>query len=282
MSTKIPQPKPPANYGLLPYQSAFATNPARFKIGLWARQTGKDHTATFEAVVDSIRHPGIKWIIVAAGERQALETLAKAKEWAETLHLRIADYNEEKLAPSARMQSAEIKWANGSRMLALPTKPQTIRGYSGNLILTEFAFHDDPDAVWSAIYPSINNSLRGGVKKLRIISTPNGLSNKFADLWLNDVTGIYSKSKLTIHDAIAGGLPLNAAELQAGLSDPDIWSQEYLCEFMDSSTVMFPYDLIQPANPNKRPSRLSLLLTLLLSLKPASSSPASISAANII
>ena len=184
-NTKIPQPKPPANYGLLPYQSAFATNSARFKIGLWARHTGKDHTATFEAVVDSIRNPGIKWIIVAAGERQALETLAKAKEWAETLHLRIADYNEEKLGPSARMQSAEIKWSNGSRMLALPTKPQTIRGFDGNLILTEFAFHDDPDAVWSAIYPSINNSMRGGVKKLRIISTPNGLNNKFADLWLN-------------------------------------------------------------------------------------------------
>ena len=36
--------------GLLPYQSAFAANPARFKIGLWARQTGKDHTATAEAV----------------------------------------------------------------------------------------------------------------------------------------------------------------------------------------------------------------------------------------
>src|ERR1051325_10979104 len=179
---------------------------------------------------------------------------------------------------------AEIKWANGSRMLALPTKPQTIRGYSGNLILTEFAFHDDPDAVWSAIYPSINNPLRGGVKKLRIISTPNGLNNKFADLWLNTPgtaaplnlnpnrnllaalrgedtgegcsssqfpllppvpPGVYSKSKLTIHDAIAGGLPLNAAELQAGLNDPEIWSQEYLCEFMDSSTVMFPYDLIQ-------------------------------------
>ena len=28
---------------LLPYQSAFAANTTRFKIGLWARQTGKDH-----------------------------------------------------------------------------------------------------------------------------------------------------------------------------------------------------------------------------------------------
>src|SRR6476620_2558676 len=35
----------------------------------------------------------------------------------------------------------------------------------------------------SRFYPSISNPLRGGQKKLRIISTPNGLSNKFADLW---------------------------------------------------------------------------------------------------
>src|SRR5438045_189218 len=112
--------KPPDNYGLLPYQSAFAANKARFKIGLWARQTGKDHTCTFEAVVDSIRNPGTFWIIVAAGERQARESLAKAKEWAETLRLQIADYNEERVSPAARMHSAEIRWANGSRLLALP------------------------------------------------------------------------------------------------------------------------------------------------------------------
>src|SRR4029079_13304493 len=54
----------------------------------------------------------------------------------------------------------------------------------------------------------------------------------------------YFKSKITLYDAIADGLPLNAAELQAGLNDPDAWSQEYLCEFMDTSSVLFPYDLI--------------------------------------
>jgi phage FluMu gp28-like protein len=57
---------------------------------------------------------------------------------------------------------------------------------------------------------------------------------------------LYFKSRVTIHDAIASGLPLDPAELQAGLNDPEAWSQEYLCEFMDSSTVMFPYDLIAP------------------------------------
>lgn len=303
----------PSTFGLLPYQAAFAANPSRFKIGLWARQTGKDHTATFEAVVDSIRNPGTLWIIVAAGERQALESLAKAKEWAAKLKLRIEHYSEEKPNPAARMQSAEIRWSNGSRLLALPANPQTIRGYSANLILTEFAFHENPDAIWRAIYPSISNPLRGGLKKLRIISTPNGLNNKFAQLWhntpnpyssaalslagqpstspatpgltlpalpeerdslievpprnpsllahpkLRPSTTAYHKSKITIHDAIASGLPLDAGELQAGLNDDDAWSQEYLCEFTDSATVMFPYDLIAPCESADASESFNLL-----------------------
>jgi len=65
---------------LLPYQAAFAANSSRFKIGLWARQTGKDHTASAEAVLDCMQNPGATWIIVAASERQALESLAKAKD----------------------------------------------------------------------------------------------------------------------------------------------------------------------------------------------------------
>jgi hypothetical protein len=53
------------------YQGDFAANTVRFKIGLWAPQTGKDHTATAEVVVDCLENPGATWIIVAASERQA-------------------------------------------------------------------------------------------------------------------------------------------------------------------------------------------------------------------
>ena len=132
---------------LLPYQAAFAANTARFKIGLWARQTGKDHTATAEAVLDCLAHPGTTWIIVAASERQAIESLAKAKEWAVILKFAIDQYNE---APGnvpysvARTATTEIKWSNGSRLIALPANAPTIRGYSAHLILTEFAFHENP------------------------------------------------------------------------------------------------------------------------------------------
>jgi phage FluMu gp28-like protein len=269
---------------LLPYQSAFAANKSRFKIGLWARQTGKDFTCAAEAVFDCIRNPKTNWLIVAAGERQAIESLEKAKEWAEHLKFDIENYSVSSGTSLHRNASAEIKFYNGSRIIALPAKLETIRGYSANVILTEFAFHENPDAIWRAIYPSISNPLRGGPKKLRIISTPNGLSNKFADLWFNTQTfsesssqtlsngsvdpapdlrssrreealnnsairiphsAMYFKSRLTIHDAIARGLPLDPAELRAGLNDEDAWSQEYLCEFTDNSKILLPYDLIE-------------------------------------
>jgi phage FluMu gp28-like protein len=114
--------------------------------------------------------------------------------------------------------------------------------------------------------------LRGGQKKLRIISTPNGLANKFAELWFNTAgksqqevkekrerrassrssslppvqnSGLYFKSKVTVHEAIANGLPLDVEELRTGLNDEDAWAQEYLCEFTDDSKILFPYDLIE-------------------------------------
>jgi phage FluMu gp28-like protein len=50
---------------------------------------------------------------------------------------------------------------------------------------------------------------------------------------------------ITVHDAIALSLPLDVAELQAGFNDPEAWTQEYLCQFADNSTVLLPYDLIE-------------------------------------
>src|ERR1051326_4608241 len=78
---------------LLPYQAAFAANKSRFKIGLWARQTGKDFTCAAEAVFDCSNNPNTEWVIVAAGERQALESLEKAKQWAEQLKFNIEEFS---------------------------------------------------------------------------------------------------------------------------------------------------------------------------------------------
>jgi hypothetical protein len=69
IASAIHGPRSAINLGLLPYQADRgaplhtaqhpAANPSRFQIGLSARQTGNDHTATFEAVVDSIHNQAV-------------------------------------------------------------------------------------------------------------------------------------------------------------------------------------------------------------------------------
>jgi len=169
--------------------------------------------------------------------------MGKAKQWAEAFALAVDSYEETRATAQAVINRAEIVFSNRSRLVAIPANPNTARGYSANLILDEFAFHDQPAEIWRAIYPSISNPLRGQ-KKLRIVSTPNGRANMFYELWTKN--SHYSKHKVTIYDAVADGLPVNVEELKAGIDDPDAWAQEYLCEFLDAGGVLLPYELIAP------------------------------------
>jgi phage FluMu gp28-like protein len=125
----------------------------------------------------------------------------------------------------------------------LPARKETIRGYSANLILTEFAFHEDPEGIWRAIFPSVSNGLRGGPKKVRIISTPNGQGNYFHELWLN--SKVFARHRVTIHDAVGAGLPMDPEALRAAMPDAESWAQEYECQFADQSSVLLPYELIE-------------------------------------
>ena len=225
---------------LLPYQRKWVNDEARFKIGLWARQTGKSLSCMGEAVRDCFTRKTM-WVILSAGERQALEAMEKAKDWTAAYKFAIEDYVERRDQAESLIKSAEIHYGNGSRIVALPANPATARGYSANLILDEFAFHEQSEAIWRAIYPSISNPLSGD-KKLRIVSTANGRANKFYDLWTKNLK--YSHHKITIQDAVAQGLPVNIDELKEGLDDPTGWAQEYECEFTDAGGVLLPYELI--------------------------------------
>jgi len=228
----------------MPYQRKWVEDAARFKIGMWSRQTGKSFATACEAVLDCAPQPkgnSDLWVVLSAGERQALEWMEKAKKWTEAVKATVDSYEELRSSANALLSRAEIRFANGARIVAIPANPDTARGYSANLVLDEFAIHEKPFEIWAAIYPSITNPL-SGEKKLRIVSTPKGRGNKFADLWEHNDK--YSKHKVTIEDAVRMGLPVNLEELKAGVDDPDIWAQEYMCEFIDNSSVLLPYEML--------------------------------------
>ena len=201
---------PPA-LQLYPYQRAWVQDDSRFKIAMFARQCGKTFTSTLEIALDVVRAEAAgkrsRWVILSRGERQAREAMNEGVK----LHLRAmaAGFKEYEVPFDANIKALEVELPGGSRITALPANPDTARGFSANVLLDEFAFHQDSRAIWKALFPVIS---KPGLK-LRVISTPNGKGNKFYDL-MTGKDDAWSRHITTIHQAVADGLPRNIDELR--------------------------------------------------------------------
>jgi len=221
---------------MLPYQQRWVADDSRFKIWLKSRQIGGSLGSAFEAVASCVDKPNTDWVVLSAGQRQSEEWMLKGNRVARV----VSDAMD---LPKPDCRTSEVRFTNGSRILALPANPDTVRGYSANLVLDEFAFHERPDRIYEAIYPAISNPLRGELK-LRIISTPAGRNSKFYEIWNKSEEMNFVRHKTTIHSAIEEGLPMDVEALKIGLDDPEAWEQEYECEFVDATNVLLPYTLI--------------------------------------
>ena len=226
---------------LYPYQVRWLKDPSRFKIGMFARQTGKTFTTTLEITDDCIDvdlHGGrTRWIILSRGERQALEAMNEGIR----PHMQAYGMAAELLEYDLKLddtthRAAEVVLPNGSRITALPANPDTARGFSANTFLDEFAYHKDSRAIWGALFPVIS---KPGLK-LRVTSTPNGRNNKFFELW-NSADTTWSRHRVDIEEAVADGLPRDLVELRAAAGDEDLWRQEFLLEFLDEASAWLPY-----------------------------------------
>lgn len=243
---KNPFPKDDPRSLLLEYQFGWFFDRSRFKAGLQARQTGKDFSSEGEAAEDCQAHK-TEWMIAAPSERQALDSLEQGKVWAQAFDLRIADYVEEREGGSETvLKAAEIIYSNGSKQRAVPGRPDTVRGRSANLLLTEVDFFENPDATWRAVLPSITNPLRGGEKKVRVVTTPNGISGLMGKIWRKTDSPAmrWSRHFVTIYHAVLMGLPVDIAQVKEALDDPEGWAQEYECQFLDAAAVLLPYELL--------------------------------------
>jgi len=161
---------------LYPYQERWVRDASRFKIVVKATQIGYSFAAALEAVLDCLEHRTL-WIVLSRGERQSLEFMQKVQLHAKAL--RNADSaHTTSFFENTSITQHEIKFPNGSRIIGLPANPDTARGYTGNMILDEFAFHQHDREIWAAAFGRISR----GDLKLRVISTPNGCRGKYYEL----------------------------------------------------------------------------------------------------
>ena len=235
----------------LSYQKAWLLDRSRFKIAHWCRGARKTFTVTLDAVTIAFETEAAgkkeDWLIVSRGEAQALEALGFCKQHClaysfaadvvtETRDTSDLHPNDPSKVISYKVHS--ITLPGGSRIIALAANPDTLRGYTANIILDEFAFHADSRKIWVAAFPILRGRLR-----LFVVSTGQGKGNKFYEL-MADESGPFSRHYVDIYLAVAAGLPFDIELEKRAMNDEDGWAQEYENKWLDEASAWLDYELI--------------------------------------
>jgi phage FluMu gp28-like protein len=260
---------------VLPYQDLWIRDNSKLKIAVWSRQSGKSFAAALRAVIKCLEKR-TQYIILSKGERQSRLFMEKVKDFCVV-------FKKLKTLPAFSEMETDDKTMevyfphNRSRIIGLPANADAARGYSGNIVLDEFAFHGDAHRIFAACFPIITRGY-----SIELISTPNGTAGKFYEIakaaglvgqgsrigpaavndgddnltsgmetplscsaaLALDPDSIWSGHRVNIYDAVAEGLPADIALLRSGCDDEETWLQEYCCQFLSDAQNYIPVELI--------------------------------------
>lgn len=245
----------------LSYQSAWLNDQSRLKIWKKSRRIGATYVQAYEDVKDASRseNPMDVWFS-SADESAAKEYILYCAMWAEVFDLVASDLGEVVIDSKNDIKALVIQFANGKRINGLSSNPKAFRSKGGKLVLDEFAFHGDPEALWKAAAPVITWGY-----PVRILSTFNGKGNRYYRMvdeaekakpgtpgakWALHTTTIIDAVDAGLADKVKGTPQDNAGrkdfieECRAIAGDEETFLQEYMCEPVDEATAWLPWNLI--------------------------------------
>lgn len=121
------------------------------------------------------------------------------------------------------IQALRIKFASGFDIIALTSKPRSLRGRQGTVIFDEAAFHDDLAGLMKAALALL---IWGG--RVVVISTHDGVDNPFNQL-VEDARArrkTYALIRVTFDEALRQGLYMRICEVKG-----EAWSPEAEAEW---------------------------------------------------
>jgi phage FluMu gp28-like protein len=243
---------------LYPYQRVWIDDETQCALALKGRQLGFTWGMTLGLVLRCLELRE-RWYYLSINEERAKEAIELCQLHLEAMGVLVQVEQLELEIDGAKFAQLTITLPGGSKIIGLPANPRTARGCSGNVVLDEFAHHQDAGKIWTALFPVIT---RG--HKLRVISTPNGKQGKFYELWTANgrwtpeevaerlADGLqmpdrWSRHRTDIYQAVAQGFPADVEALRELAGSEDLWQQEYCCAFLDEAAAWLPYSLIETA-----------------------------------
>ena len=220
--------------GIVPdaWQSDLLRSDARQMILLCSRQSGKSTVSSILALHQAIYKPDSLILLLSPSLRQSQELFRKLQSF----------YNELEAAslPQAVEESAlRMELSNGSRIIALPGKEATIRGFSGVSLL----IIDEASRVEDALYQSVRPMLAVSGGRIILLSTPFGKRGFFHSEWTEGQD--WQKVKITAEQCPR--IDTEWLERERQMIGDWWYLQEYFCEFVETNDQVFSYGDIEAA-----------------------------------
>ncbi len=219
------------------WQSDLLRSDAKQLILNCSRQTGKSTITSILALHQAIYKPDSLILLLSPSLRQSQELFRKLQ----TFYGELESAN----LPTATEESAlRMELSNGSRIIALPGKEATIRGFSGVALL----IIDEASRVEDALYQSVRPMLAVSGGRIVLLSTPFGRRGFFYSTW-TDGGDDWRKVKITADQCARISAEWLESERRAM---PDFWfKQEFLCEFAETLDSVFNFSDIHSAVSNE-------------------------------
>jgi hypothetical protein len=176
--------------------------------------------------------------LISPSLRQSSELFKKVTDLLDRLPIRPALTEDNKLS---------LRLANGARVVSLPSKEETIRGFSGPALIIE----DEASRVSDSLYRAVRPMLAVSNGRLILMSTPWGKRGHFYEAWENG-GATWERIKITAYDCTRSSAEFLAEERA---SMPENWfAAEYMGVFTDTEDSVFAYEHVKNAfTPDVKP-----------------------------
>ncbi len=195
-----------------------------------SRQAGKSTITSVLAVHTAVYQPHSLVLLLSKAERQSGELFKKCLAVYRALGRPV---------PAVSESALQIELENGSRIVSLPGKEDTIRGYSGVRLLAI----DEAARVSDDLYKSVRPMLAVSGGKLLALSTPFGKRGWWFEAW----TGGEDWHRFQIPATICPRISPTFLAEEERTQGPFWYRQEYECQFSETTDQLFAYDDVMAA-----------------------------------
>ena len=188
-----------------------------------SRQSGKSTSTAVLALHEALFHPGALVLLLSPSQRQSAELFRKVLALYRALAYPV---------PSEAETGLRLELPSGSRILSLPGREGTIRGFSGVRLLAI----DEAARVAGDLYYAVRPMLAVSGGRLVALSTPFGNRGWWYEAWAK------GGDQWELFEVPASECPRISAEFleEERASLGEWWyRQEYECQFLDAETQAF-------------------------------------------